>query len=324
MPTRPKYLVFIVSLFLFFTWTSPAIGSSIDKLENLSDSDFIPEVRRAASRALARKYIDQKIPATELTQKAENAGTVQLREAVIEALTRRYKDAKRVGSLEEALKKANELEEKVKVGEIPAVREAASSALGLYYLAFNLHDVEGYSMGELENKAIEAKDSGLKKAAATSLEFVYPNHYTAKGLIDLINSTSHKWIKRGSAGGLAIRYYSEMSPNPKLETLREMASDENESRFIREAAGRAFGKLALDQVNSEQLEELALSGNTEEIREGAAEAWSRKLTRSEKTQEELLRMASAATGFAPPAYRSAITTALADRMYKTGPSIQGG
>lgn len=325
MPARFKSLVIIVvGLAFFFTCTSPVIGSSIDQLEMLADSDFIPEVREAASRALARKYINKNIPPSELIQIAENAGTDQLRDAATEALTRRYEDAKQVESLEEALKKAKQLEEKVKAEEPLAVREAASSALGFYYLAFNVNEVEGYSVGDLEDIAIEAKENGLKEAAASALESVYPNHYSAKELIDLISSTAHESIKQGAAGGLAIRYSSQMSPNPELEKLREIASDENENRWVREAAGRAFGELAPDKVNSEQLEELSLSGNTAEIRNGAAEAWSRVLIRSERTQGELLRMASAATGFAPPAYRSAITAALGDRMFQSGPSIQGG
>ncbi|MEF8836863.1 MAG: hypothetical protein V5A87_03325 [Candidatus Bipolaricaulota bacterium] len=324
MPARSKSLVIIVGLAFLFSWTNPAIGSSIDKLEKLADSDFIPEVREAASRALARKYINQKTSPSELINIAENAGTDQLRNAVISALTRRYEDAKRLGSLKEALEKASQLEEKVKSGEIPAVREAASSALGFHYLAFNVNEVEGYSLREVEAIATGAEDSGLRKAGSVALEYIYPNHYSADELTELITSTSHETIKRGAAGALAIRYSSQMPPNPDLNTLREIASDENESRWIREASGRAFGELASDQVKSDQLKELALSGNTAEIRAGAADAWSRALIRSEKTQGELLRMASAATGFAPSDYRKAITVALADRMFKTGARVQGG
>ncbi|MCF7889936.1 hypothetical protein K9M78_01810 [Candidatus Bipolaricaulota bacterium] len=324
MPDRSKFLVIIVGLVLFFTWTSPAIGSSIDQLEKLADSDFIPEVRKAASKALARKYVDQKIPPSKIVNIAENAGTDQLRNAAIKALTRRYEDANGVGSLKEALKKANRLEEKVKSGETLAERRAASSALGFYYLAFNVNEVEGYSVNDVEAIATESEEIGLRKAGVLALEFIYPNHYSADELIDLIDSTSHERIKQGAAGAIAIRYSSQMPPNPELDALKGIASDENESSWIREAAGRAFGELAPDRVNSEQLKELALSGNTVEIRSGAAEAWSRILIRSEKTQEELLRMVCAATGFAPPAYRSAITAALADKMFKTGTSIQGG
>lgn len=320
MPARSKSWVIFFGLALLFTWTNPAIGSSMDQLEKLTDSDFIPEVREAASEALARKYINQKISPSELVNIAENAGTEQLRNAAIEALTRRYGDAKRVGSLEEALEKANQLEEKVKTGETRAVRQAASSALGFYYLAFNVNEVEGYSVSDVEAIATGAEVSGLREAASIALESIYPNHYSADELIDLISSTSHEPIKQGAAGALAIRYSSQMPPDPGLETLRETAADEDENRWIREAAGRAFGELASD-LETEQLKELALSGNTAEIRAGAADAWSRALIRSDKTQEELLRMASAATGFAPSAYRKAITIALADRMYKTGARI---
>lgn len=321
MPARSKSWVIIVGLALLFTWTNPAIGSSMDQLEKLADSDFIPEVREAASRALARKYIDQKISPSELVNIAENAGTDQLRNAAIKALTRRYEDAKRVGSLEEALVKANQLEEKVKTGDTRAARQAASSALGFYYLAFNVNEVKGYSVSDVETIATGAEDSGLREAAALALESIYPNHYSADELIGLISSTSHEPIKQGAAGALAIRYSSQMPPNPDLEALRKTAADEDENRWLREAAGRAFGQLAPDQVETDQLKELALSGKTAEIRAGAADAWSRALIRSDKSQEELLRMASAATGFAPSAYRKAITIALADRMYKTGARI---
>ncbi len=321
MPVRAKLFVIVLGLTFLFSWVSPAIGSSIVQLEKLADSDFIPEVRRAASRALAKKYINENTSPSELIEIAETATTDQLETAAIKALARRYRDAEGVETLEEALTKAKQLEEKVEEAEPLAVRRAASSALGLHYLSFNLNDLQGYSMENLEDIVVEAKVDGLREAAATALEYIYPNHYSAEELISFINTSSNETIKKAVAGALTIRYSEQMPPNLELERLREIASDEDKIHWIRKAAGRAFGTLASEQLSTERVKELALSGTTEEIRAGAAEAWARELIRSDKTQEELLRMVCAATGFAPPPYREAITTALAERMFKSGVNI---
>ncbi|MFB6291268.1 MAG: hypothetical protein ABEJ25_06030 [Candidatus Bipolaricaulia bacterium] len=324
MPIRFKFWVIILGIALLFTWTSPVIGSSIDQLEKLANSDLIPEMRTAASKALARKYVNEKFPSNELVRIAGAAGTDQLRNAATIALSRRYKDAKRVGSLKKALKKVNRLEEKVKAGESTVVRKAASSALSFYYVAFNVNNVKGYSMSELEEIAITGNKKGLKEAAATALEFVYPNHYSAEKLINLIKTSSHESIKQGAAGALAIRYFSKMPPDPDIQELRRIASNEAKNRWLREASGRAFGELASGKVDSKELKELALRGNTEEIRSGAASAWAENLIESGKTKEELLRMACAVTGSASPAYRSAVVSALADRMFKSTGKVLGG
>ena len=324
MLANSKSSIVVIGLAIFLTWAIPAVGSSIDQLEKLAGSDFIPEIREAASKVLAKKYLDQKTSAAELIGIAETAGTDQLRQAATRALSRRYEDAKEINSLEDALEKAKQLEEKVKSGEVPAVKQAASLALGFYYLAFNVNDMPSYSMSKIESIAIGAREAGLRRAAASTLVSIYPNHYSADELRDILSSSSDKAIKRGATGGLALRYWSTMPPNPEIGELKQIASDETENRWIREAAGQGFGELAADEFDASDLEELALSGNTAEIRAGAARAWSIKLIRSEKTKEDLLRMACAATGFAPTSYRSAITAALADRMLKTGETIRGG
>ena len=324
MSVRSRSWVIIISLTFLFVLSTPAIGSSINQLERLTNSDFIPEVREAASKALARKYVNQKLSPEYLAGMAKIARTEQLENAVIKALSRRYEDAGRLGSLEEAIEKARGLEEKTTAGGSATVSRAASQALGFYYLAFNLSDVEGYSMSDLENTVKTGKTKGLKEAAAGALEYVYPNHYSAEELIDLINSSSSEIIKRATAGALAIRYSSKMPPDLEIGELREIASDAGENSWLRKAAGRAYGKLAYSKVDAEVLKELAMDGSTEEIRTGAAVAWSEYLVDSDRTKEDLLRMACAATGFAPPAYRQAVTDALADRMLNNEMGILGG
>lgn len=314
MPVRVKTLAVIMGLAILFSGANPALGVSIDELEERANSDFIPELRAAASRALARKYVREEFRTSNLEDIATDARTEELKDAAIRALSRKFEDAKRVGSLEEALEKSKELEETVREGKTEELREAASRSLGIYYLAFNLNEIDGYSLGKLEEIVKGDYVQGLREAAATALESIYPNHYSADELKELIRNSEHELIKRSVAGGLAILYYSRLSPDISLEKLREIASDPEKNIWLREAAGIAYGELARGQVDPSKLRELAREGKTKEIRKGAGKAWSKALAGSDSTQAELERMACASTGYAPEAYRSAIISALADRI----------
>ncbi|MBS3765304.1 hypothetical protein KGY71_02165, partial [Candidatus Bipolaricaulota bacterium] len=282
--------------------------------EKRANSEFIPELRVAASKALTRKYVREEFRASRLENIAIGARTEELKDAAIRALSIKFEDAERVGSLEEALEKSKDLEKTVKEGKTEERREAASRSLGIYYLAFNLNEIDGYSLEKLEKMVRENKFQGLREAAATALESIYPNHYSADELKELIRNSEHELIKRSGAGGLAIRYYSRISPDISLEELREIASNPEENVWLRESAGIAYGELAKGEVNPGELRELARKGETKEIRKGAGKAWSKALSGSDRTQAKLERMAGAATGFAPKAYRSAIISALTDRI----------
>ncbi len=317
MPAPSKIRIGFLCLFLALLAVHPAWAHSLEELESLAASDFIPEVRAAASEALTKKYVQGDLELDRLRAVAASARTDQPKTAAVRALAKEFEDVKKVGSLQEALTKAKELEEKVVKGDSAEVKEAASMALGLYYLAFNLNKVEGYSMEELEEVAIGGNPVGLREAASTALKSIYPNHYSGSELEELIRNSSHKTIQRGAAGALAIRYTSQMPPNPSLEELRKTASDEKNNRWLRKAAGQAFGELAREVTDPEVLKKIASSGDTEEIRQGAASAWANYLIGSEKSGHELLQMACATTGSAPPAYQQALVTALADRMLKS-------
>jgi len=324
MAARTRLVLVGLVLGLLFYGIGAARASSIEKLERQANSDFIPEVRAAASRALTEKYVEAEFESTELEKVAKKARTDELRGAAIRALTSNFEDVKRVGSLKEAMKKAKELEKTVRKADSVELREAASRALGIYYLAFNLNEIEGYSMEALEKKVTEAGHRGLAEAAATALESIYPNHYSAEKLKDLIIATENELLQKAAAGALSIRYYSQISPDISLEELQEIASDESTNPWLRKAAGDAYGELARGEVPAEELKELARKGVTKEIRQGAASAWARKLINSDLSREKLFRMACAATGYAPEAYRSALISALADRIGEQYTNSGGG
>lgn len=324
MAARSRLVLVILVLSLLFYGIGVVRASSIEKLERQANSDFIPEVRAAASRALTEKYVEKELGNSKLKQVAKGARTDELRIAVVRAIASNFEDVKRVGSLKEAMKKSKELELTVRKGDSVELREAASQALGIYYLAFNLNEKDGYSMEALESKVTNAKHPGLAEAAATALESIYPNHYSADKLKELIVETEDELLKRAAAGALSIRYYSQISPDVSLEELREIASNQETDPWLRKAAGDAYGELARGEVPAEKLKNLARNGETKEIRQGAASAWSQVLINSDYSREKLLIMACAATGYAPEAYRSALISALADRIREQYSNSGGG
>ncbi|MCF7876154.1 hypothetical protein K9M06_03775 [Candidatus Bipolaricaulota bacterium] len=324
MAVRYRLTVTFLCLTLLLSAAVPALGATLRQLELLAGSDFIPEVRAAASRALAKKYVNLELQTDELESVIRKGRTDELRGAAIKALRKKFEDVKKADSLNEARKKAKELEERVIKGTSAGIRKAASNALGLYYLAFNLNDVEGYSMKDLEQMATSSKPQDLREAAAKALESIYPNHYSAKELKEMISQSPHEEIKRGAAGALAVRYASRMPPSPSLAELRKIASDKTKNSWLRHAAGRAYGKLAEGKISPETLEEIVSSGKTRELRQGAALAWGSYLIESDKTKTELLRMACAATSYKTAAYSSAVITALGDRMLNSDSAIRGG
>ncbi len=324
MAARVRLLTVVLVLGLLFFCVGPARASSIEELERQANSDFIPEVRAAASKALTQKYVEEELGTTKLEKVAGGARTDELRSAAVRAIASNFEDVKRVGSLKEALKKAKELEKTVRKGGSVELREAASQALGIYYLAFNLNEIDGYSLKALESTVKKGDHPGLAEAAATALESVYPNHYSADRLKELILETDNELLKRAAAGGLSILYYSQISPDISLEELREIASNEEIDSWLRKAAGDAYGELARTKVPAKKLKNLARNAETEELRQGAASAWSKVLINSDLSREELLGMACAATGYAPEAYRSALISALADRIEKQYANSGGG
>ncbi|MFW6190025.1 MAG: hypothetical protein ACOC49_00050 [Candidatus Bipolaricaulota bacterium] len=314
MPARVRIPIAVLVSLSLLTVAGFVRGSTIEELEKRANADFIPELRKAASIALRKKYVQEEFESSRLEEIAKEARTRELKGSAIAALARNFEDVKRVGSLQEAKEKSEELEEIVKEGETSELKEAASRSLGIYYLAFNLNDIEGYTMRDLEKMAKTDEESGLRRAASTALESIYPNSYSAEELKELIRTSESELIKEAAAGALAIRYYSRISPDISLNHLREIASDEDKNVWLRKAAGIAFGEMARGDLEPDELKSLTRNGETREIRDGAARAWSLVLADSDRTRGELERMAGAATGYAPEAYRSALASALAERL----------
>ncbi|MFW6048888.1 MAG: hypothetical protein ACOC88_01815 [Candidatus Bipolaricaulota bacterium] len=300
-----------------------AQGYSESQLETLANSDFITEVRAAASQALIKLYAERDISIEELKVTAGTARTEDLRNAAKSALVKKYEDVKEISSLEEVKKKTKEMERQTAAGESPELREASSKALGLFYLALNLNNVSGYSMEELEEIATGGAEELIRLAAADALGSIYPNYYFAEDLKEIIATSESDLIKEAAATALSIRYYTQMSPNLSVEELEEIATSVEEDRWLRRAAGRAYGKLAWKEVDPKDVKDLVIEGRTEEIRRGASDAWTKYLINSDKSETELLRMACAATEVSPGEYKDAVVSALAERMLRKSAEKEG-
>ncbi len=311
---RKLVLVALLLATVPLIFSGVARGYSESQLEILANSDFIPEVRAAASKALVQLYAERGISFEELEVTAATARTEDLRNAAKSALVKKYEDVKEISSLEEVKKKTKELEKQSVSGESPELREASSRALGLFYLALNLNNVTGYSLEDLEGTATGGEGENVRRAAADALGSIYPNKYFAEKLKEIIATAEYDLIKEAASTALAIRYYTQLSPDPSVEELKAIATDGEENRWLRMAAGTAYGKLAYGQVDCETLKKLVTEGGTPEMRRGASRAWAKCLINSDRTETQLLRMACAATEVGPAEYKDAVITALADRM----------
>jgi len=314
MAASRKIVAIVISLSILLGVSIFGLAYSTGQLELLASSDFIPEVRAAASRALTKRYVAQEVPLEELKNIAIEARTEDLREAAVDALVKKFENVKEVSSLEEVKSKTKELEKQASAGDSPELQEAASTALGLFYLAFNLNNQKGYSKDDLEKTVKSDRHENIKSAAADALGSIYPNYLSAEELKELILNSEYDLIKRAGAMALTIRYSTQLSPDISLQELMDIASDKTVNPWVRQAAGDAYGRLAQGKVGCDRLKEITTDGATEAIREGASNAWSRCLIKSDRTKTELLRMACAATSFAPVEYSDAVIYALADRM----------
>lgn len=324
MTTKSKLLLIVILLALFLpTVPGTAWGYTAERLETLAGSDFIPEIREAASKALTKIYTERNVSLQELKITASTARTENLRNAATEALVKKYENVREISSLQEVKNKAKDLEKQAVAGSSVELRQASSRALGLFYLAFNLNDVPGYGKDDLEGIVRSEKEKPIRKAAADALGSIYPNHYYAEELRELINSEQPVLIKEAAAIALSIRYYTQLSPDLSIDKLKEIATDKKKNRWLRKAAGGAYGKLAVEKIGCQKLKTLTLEGSTAEIRKGASAAWTECLINSEKTETDLLRMACAATSVKPQSYKDALVAALGDRMLTSSAGIGG-
>lgn len=305
-------LLLVMSSVLLLT-IAPTFAHTKAELKEIATTDFIPEVREAASQALSQLYLKSDMTQAELEEVVKTAQTANLREAAVPALAQVYGDVSGITTSKEAQAMAKDLEKKATKNENPLIRKAAGMALADYYTAFNLNGVEGYGVKDLEKIAKQGKTEALQNAAVEALAAIYPNVKNSEELKDLIAEAENDNIKKAASQALAIRYAGPFPPTPSLEKLKAMATNPELSKWVRAAAGDAFGKLAVDKLGIEKLTELAKNGETTELRSGAGKALAKALIESQKSEQELLGMVVAASTAETEAYRKALIEALADR-----------
>jgi len=314
MSFKSKYVLLSFTLTLILAFSLVASSRSIAELENMVDTEMIPEVRQAAAMALGEKYKESDMTLSELEEIATTATRKETRQATVPALAQRYADVTAIGSSAAAQTQAKELQGRLMETESAPLKEAMGDALTSFFVAFNINGVEGYGVKDLEKTIEESECGTLKKAAAEALASIYPNSKGADELETMIKETESELIKEAAAKALALLYSSPMSPVLSVEDLQKMATDEDLGQWMRKAAGMAFGKLADQEMTIAELETLAKNPPTPQLGMGASAALARALKESDKTENELLNMIAPVSGVGSSYYREALVQALADRF----------
>lgn len=309
-----KLSVCVVTFLLVFFLAALGSGASRAKLEKIASSDAIYEYRAAAGMALSDVYAEAGIDQSELLGVATTGSTEEIRNAIIPALADLYRDVSDLTSSAELQVQAEGLRGKLSQADLPQVREAAARALSSYFVAFNLNDVDGYRMEDLEQLVESSEVEEIRYAAARALPSIYASEKSLEDLEDLLEGEASETIKEAAAEALGLRYGTSLFPNYSVEEMEQMAGNEELNPWHRKAAGIAFGRLAHQEKTLEELTRLTKAGATPELQNGATKALAEKLIQSEKTHRELLKMAVSATSWAPEPYRMAIVEALADRL----------
>lgn len=305
-------IVLLASLLSLIPTTSFALSRA--QLERGLVSDVLPEYRVAAGKALSKLYIEGDVPTETLKTIAIEGRSPDLRRAAAVSLGERYRNVSGINKFEEIQQLKDNLLRKARSAKNENIRYAASQALIPLYVSFSLNEISGYSTSEIESLMRSAENDQIRELAVEVLSSVYPAHRSHEELLTLIKDSSHPGIRHAASEALSELYASPMFPSPSLEELRERASNEDLDPLVRQAAGGAFGLLAPKQMSVSELSQLSKSAPTAELQRGAGEALGKALIESKKTKNQLLRMAAAATGWAPQPYRDAIAEALSDRM----------
>lgn len=306
-------IVLLVMASVLLLTISPTFARTKAELNEIATTDFIPEIRQAAALALSELYLESDMTVEELEEVTTTAATEELKEAAVPALAELYGDVSEVTTSEEAQEMAENLEKKAVEGENPQIRKAAGTALASFYTSFGIKGVEGYAAGDLEKIAKNGETEALQDAAVEALAAIYPNNKTTEELKDLIAEVENDKIKKAASQALAIRYAGPFPPSPGLEKLKTIAANLELDKWVRAAAGDAFGQMAAGELSIDELINLAKKGETTELQSGAGMALAKALIKSDKTEQELVGMVVAASTAETEAYRNALIEALAHR-----------
>lgn len=315
---KKRSLVLTLALVLLVGFTFTSLARPRSELESLATSEAVPGlVQEAAVEALAEVYVRSDLSLEELEAIA-TGDEVNLREAAIPALVKKYGDVSEISTREKAQEKAKEIRKKAVSGETEAIKEAAGKSLANFFVSFNLSGVEGYSTEDLETLELVVSDkvefSGLKLAVTEALSSIYPNEKSVEELKTLIKETDNAMVRQAAYQALAVRYSSPLAPSMELEELQKMAENEELSAGERKAAGIAFGEMAKENLKTEKLTSLAKDGATQELRQGAGEALAKTLIVSDRPEDELMSMVVSAMDVDSEEYKQAVVSALANRL----------
>ncbi|MBS3786647.1 tandem-95 repeat protein [Candidatus Bipolaricaulota bacterium] len=315
---KKRSLVLTLALVLLVGFTFTSLARPRSELESLATSEAVPGlVQEAAVEALAEVYVRSDLSLEELEAIA-TGDEVNLREAAIPALVKKYGDVSEISTREKAQEKAKEIRKKAVSGETEAIKEAAGKSLANFFVSFNLSGVEGYSTEELEAigpiTSAEGEFSGLKLAVTEALSSIYPNEKSVEELKTLIKETDNAMVRQAAYQALAVRYSSPLAPSMELEELQKMAENEELSAGERKAAGIAFGEMAAEKMDAEELIDLSKNGSTRELRKGAGVAAGQALIDSTiKGESDLLEMYEKSQKYTN-GFEHAITNALSYKL----------
>jgi hypothetical protein len=270
-------------------------GKTIEELEEIALTDFIPEIREAAGRALAVLYLDKTIE--ELEDLAVTSPSPQIRAAAVSALSKLYLEANLT---------LDALKEKATAGESPELRGAVHAALVEAFVA------AGVAGEELVEIARTGETAELRRPAIEAFFFVSRGDLDADKLAAIATGGS------ATIGGIEVvgenaeiiaeavdflvGFYTTFSKESfsELKALAETAEDAN----IRTAAAKAWASLAVtgsklahkeipEPLTLDEIKEVAKTGTSAELRAAARDVAAFLLAKiyvAEQTETELIKL----------------------------------
>jgi len=258
---------------------SRAPDVTTETLEQIASQGTTPELRQAASQALADRLWRDPPDFIVLMQLASEGASADLRQAAVPALTASLISSG--ANLERLYGMALDgVTEEVRLAAAQAIMQ--SSVVGNLPLETLQALANGQSI-EIGSLAIDGSWTELRQAFAHALQTAFiANHESDEALMT--------WSTEG--------------PTPEL---RQAAAEVLAERFA-QAEGPSIDRLM----------ELAISGASEELRAGVAKALSRRLIESDLTESDLFKLIAAHTLLLSPnastALSHALALALADRL----------
>ena len=263
---------------------SQAPDVATETLEQIAAQGATPELRQAASQALADRLWRDPPDASSLMHLASEGASAELRQATVPALT--LKLVSSGADLESLYGMA--------LHSVTAeVRLAAAQAL-----------MQSSRMGSLPLETLQALANGQ------SIEL---------GSLKVDGSVTE--VRQAFAHALQTAFIANNEPEEALVTWATQGTTPELRQAAAEVLAERFAEPEGPSVDD--LIELAISGASEELRAGSAKALSRRLIESDLTESDLFRLIAVHTLLLSPnastALSHALAQALADRFARSDP-----